>query len=187
MGNVRLYGATSGYTELAPPAVANDNTLTLPANGFGKILQVVSTAKTDIWTSSATSFTAVTGLSASITPIATSSKILIMAQLSVGGTVLSPSGFWKVTRGGTDIYRGDAAGSRIQTVFGGYFNGNLQDALFSHSIVYLDSPSSTSSLNYRVEAATSAGTIKLNAPANDADNGSYLRGASSITVMEISA
>ena len=31
MGNVRLYGATSGYTELAPPAVAGAGVLTLPA------------------------------------------------------------------------------------------------------------------------------------------------------------
>ena len=31
MGNVRLYGSTSGYTELAAPAVAPDGVLTLPA------------------------------------------------------------------------------------------------------------------------------------------------------------
>lgn len=186
MGNVRLYGATSGYTELAPPAVAGDNTLTLPAHGFGKVLQVVSTAKTDIWTSSATSFTAVTGLSASITPTATTSKILIMAQLSVGGQSANHSGFWKMTRGGTDIYVGDAAGSRIRTVFGGYYNGNLQDILISHSIIYLDSPATTSATTYQVEAKAVSATIKLNAPANDADNTNYLRGASSITVMEIS-
>ena len=36
MGNVRLYGATSGYTELAPPAVAGDNVLTLPS-GVGTL------------------------------------------------------------------------------------------------------------------------------------------------------
>ena len=36
MGNVRLYGATSGYTELAPPAVAPDGVLTLPS-GTGTI------------------------------------------------------------------------------------------------------------------------------------------------------
>jgi hypothetical protein len=31
MGNVRLYGSTSGYTELAPPAIAPDGVLTLPS------------------------------------------------------------------------------------------------------------------------------------------------------------
>ncbi|HSG62764.1 MAG TPA: hypothetical protein VLA24_15165 [Pseudomonadales bacterium] len=30
MGNIRLYGSTSGYTELAPPAVAPDGVLSLP-------------------------------------------------------------------------------------------------------------------------------------------------------------
>jgi hypothetical protein len=48
MGNIRLYGSTSGYTELAPPAVAPDGVLSLPS-GTGTIakttdsgLQIVS-------------------------------------------------------------------------------------------------------------------------------------------------
>ena len=36
MGNVRLYGSTSGYTELAPPAVAPNGVLSLPS-GTGTI------------------------------------------------------------------------------------------------------------------------------------------------------
>jgi hypothetical protein len=36
MGNIRLYGSTSGYTELAPPAVAPDGVLSLPS-GTGTI------------------------------------------------------------------------------------------------------------------------------------------------------
>ena len=31
MGNLRLYGSTSGYVEIAPPAVAGTTTLTLPS------------------------------------------------------------------------------------------------------------------------------------------------------------
>ena len=48
MGNIRLYGSTSGYTELAPPAVAPDGVLSLPS-GTGTLattadsgLQIVS-------------------------------------------------------------------------------------------------------------------------------------------------
>ena len=43
----------------------------------GKVLQVVSTAKTDTFSTSSTSFTDITGLSVAITPSATSSKILV--------------------------------------------------------------------------------------------------------------
>ena len=48
MGNVRLYGATSGYTELAPPAVAPDGVLSLPS-GTGTLATqaYVDTAETD--------------------------------------------------------------------------------------------------------------------------------------------
>jgi hypothetical protein len=48
MGNVRLYGSTSGYTELAPPAVAPDGVLSLPS-GTGTLATqaYVDTAETD--------------------------------------------------------------------------------------------------------------------------------------------
>ena len=153
----------------------------------GKVLQVVSTTKTNKYTTSSTSFVAVSDFNVVITPSNTTSKILVMCQLAVGGASGAPSGFWKMTRGGTDIYVGDAAGSRIRAVFGNYFNANLQDMIFSHSIVYLDSPASISALTYQIEAKTNAGTISLNAPANDFDGTTYIRGASSITVMEIGA
>lgn len=41
MGNIRLYGSTSGYTELAPPAVAPDGVLSLPS-GVGTIAKIES-------------------------------------------------------------------------------------------------------------------------------------------------
>lgn len=45
MGNIRLYGSTSGYTELAPPAVAPDGVLSLPS-GTGTLAK-----ETGAWTS----------------------------------------------------------------------------------------------------------------------------------------
>ncbi len=46
-----------------------------------KILQVVSTTKTDTFSAASASFTDITGLSLSITPSSTSSKILVMVSL----------------------------------------------------------------------------------------------------------
>ena len=43
----------------------------------GTVLQVVSTAKTDTFESTSTSFTDVTGLSVAITPSSSSNKILV--------------------------------------------------------------------------------------------------------------
>lgn len=33
MGNIRLYGDTSGYVEIAPPAIGTNSILTLPSSG----------------------------------------------------------------------------------------------------------------------------------------------------------
>jgi hypothetical protein len=152
------------------------------------ILQVVSTAKTDTFSTNSATFTTVTGLTATITPSSTSSKILVMAQVSIGMAPANKSyGHYKVTRGGTDIYIGDAAGSRIQTVFGGYIQSNLNDVLLSNSIIKLDSPSSTSALTYQVEARRggSADLVYVNRSPGDVDDANFGRGASSITLMEV--
>lgn len=53
MSKIRLNGTTSGYTEIAPPAVAGDNTVTLPSgNGSAnQFLKNGSTAGTLGWSS----------------------------------------------------------------------------------------------------------------------------------------
>ena len=155
----------------------------------GKILQVVSTAKTDTFSTTSATFTTVTGLTASITPSATSSKILIIAQISSALHNSADSfGHFKVTRGGTDIYLGDAGSSRIQGVYGGYTLGDNKSALLSHSVTFLDSPSTTSSTTYQVEARIGAGgTIYVNRSKQDGDDANHSRGASSITLMEVAA
>ena len=60
----------------------------LPSGSAGGIIQVVSVAKTDIFTTtngvSGTGYTPVTGLAATITPTRSDSKILVMLQMSVG-------------------------------------------------------------------------------------------------------
>jgi hypothetical protein len=153
------------------------------------ILQVVSTAKTDTFTTSSQTFTTVTGLTATITPSSTSNKVLVTAQISYcpsdpnGNNGL---GFFKVTRGGTDIYIGDAASSRVRTVFGGR-NTIVRDlTLDSGFIQFLDSPSSTSALTYQVEArGVDAASVYINVGSSDQDQNNRPRGASSITVMEV--
>ena len=152
----------------------------------GKVLQVVSTAKTDTFSSSTGSFIDVTGLSVSITPSSTSNKILIFSDIHYGTNANLGYAFFKLVRASTDIYLGDAAGSRIR----GFGGGGSTDAatLTQLSTVFLDSPSTTSSTTYKIQiynqnAASYA--VYVNRTYNDTDNTSYSRAASSITVMEI--
>jgi hypothetical protein len=97
--------------------------------------------------------------------------------------------FFSLVRDSTEIFIGDAASSREQITTGAAGGGpsgsrSQQNA----SITYLDSPSSTSALTYKVQVRISESTTGyINTTANDTDNSTYPRAASSIIVMEIGA
>ena len=172
----------SGDTITIPSGATLTNSGT--ATGFGKVLQVVSANKTDTASTTSTSFVT-TGLEVSITPSATSSKILINANPVFGGGV-SAAVFTQLWRDSSVVIQADASGSRTRSssgwlyVYTGY-DGNPVP------IVYLDSPSSTSSLTYKIMymSSNASYTAYLNRSEQDADNANYGVGVSTITVMEI--
>ena len=154
------------------------------AGGGGKVGQVVSTAKTDTTSTTSTTYADVSGMSVANTCAATSSKVLVlvMAQGSLNDGGLS----FKVIRDSTDILIGDADGDRARGVFGGtsYLQSHMQG--FNYS--FLDSPSSTSEVTYKLQWLTqSAKTNYMNRASYDSDLVYYTRGASTITAMEILA
>ena len=151
----------------------------------GGILQVVSTTKTDTFTTTSSSFVDVTGLSASITPRSTSSKIFVLATVSGNGT---PSGTimnTRLARGGTAIFVGDAAGGRTRSGVAG-LGPSGQDAI-SFVVSGLDSPSTTASTTYSVQVANqgNSSTVHVNRSSTDTNSASYSRTVSSITLIEV--
>lgn len=157
-----------------------------PAPGGGKVLQVVSTAKTDTFSTSSTSFVDVTGLSVSITPSSTSSKILVIAQIMSSGTLNVNNAALKLVRGSTDISIGDAAGNRRRV--SAYSSTESAFVALSSTISFLDSPSTTSSTTYKIQqTCLTSGNAYVNRTSNDTDQTDFCRGASTITVMEIGA
>jgi len=165
-----------------------DGTITAAdfASGVGgKVLQVVSTNKTDTFTTSSTSYTDVTGLSVSITPTSTSNKILIIVDIN--GSAGDQS-FVKLLRNSTDINIGASAGSRTQGSGGDHYNVGASQTVRNSSFCFLDSPSTTSATTYKIQVkAASATTFGINRSSGDADNANSLRTTSNITVMEIAA
>ena len=153
----------------------------LPAGG--KILQVLSTAKTDTFSTTSTSFVDVTGMSISITPSSTSSKILILIDAQVANSGADCTTV-KVLRDSTDIFIGDAAGSRPRVSSSKSFTSNGLEAA---PITYLDSPATTSATTYKLQMRLGSGTAYLNRTSSDGDNYAHPRSASSITVMEVAA
>ena len=173
-------------TSIATTNASGDITFAGAVAGAGKILQVVSTTKTDTFTTSASSFTDITGLSVSITPSSATSKVLIIASVTGSGDPSTKTSFVRLVRDSTAIAVGDTAGSRTRA-FASQYGTNLSTTV-STSIVHLDSPSTTSSTTYKIQGfAETTGTLYINRSENDIDNYEYVRGASSITVMEVSA
>jgi len=176
----KVYGDT-GVDKIVDGAVTSSD---FAAGVGGKILQVVSATKTDTF-STTSSYADITGLSVTITPSSTSSKILVHYDVfgSNSGTELVGVRILRVGAA-SPLYVGDTAGSRkVGAKFhrdnSGAYGGNMNGT-------FLDSPSSTSAETYKVQIGVgSSSTAYVNRVATDTDNVNFPRGVSSITVMEI--
>ena len=153
----------------------------------GHILQVLSATKTDTFTTTSTSFVDVTGLSVSITPSSTSSKILVLADVFLSNSSATGRTFIRAVRDSTSIAIGDAASSRIScsASFYGTTNETAGYDGEKSAFTYLDSPSSTSALTYKIQIHARSSTGTLNRNGNDGDGDYSPRTASTITVMEV--
>jgi hypothetical protein len=121
---------------------------------------VVQTVKTDVFSTSSATYTAITGMTVTITPSSNTSKVLLICQVTLGHSV--NGGFLRLA-GGNVSYVGDAAGTRVQATSGQGIGNNssfLTTTLSgSHTIVYLDSPATTSPTTYTLEGRISTGAI----------------------------
>lgn len=157
----------------------------------GKVLQTLSTAKTDVFTTSATTPTDVTGLTVSITPSDATSKILVIVQLNISGTSTNGHGSYaQLVRNSTALAIGDTAGTRTRAsvATARRVTGWTPEAgIFGAPIVWLDSPNATSATVYKIQAWAASGSTAVNRWASDADGSNYPSLASTITVMEIAA
>jgi hypothetical protein len=149
------------------------NGLTIPTTSFGKVLQVVYGSTGTTVTSSSTTLVD-TGLTATITPSSTTSKILV---------IMSQNGMQKSNGNGNNgcilrLYRDDV-NIATPSVLAGWTNSTVYNTTASISCTSLDSPSSTSALVYKTMFSNyvAAASIVLQT----------LNAKSTITLMEISA
>jgi hypothetical protein len=158
----------------------------------GATLQVVQGVKTDTFTSAVGStWTDITGLTATITPNFSSSKILVQVStfgvfwtMSYNGLIL------RILRNDTNIGGGDASGSR-SSVMGtiAFGNSSKPDCAMQYAWQYIDSPASTSALTYKIQfyQDTPGNPIYVNRTIVDTDGTLFPRTVSTITLTEISA
>ena len=167
--------------------------LSFAADQGGKILQVVSTTKTD--TASQASVAAgaqwsITAFKATITPSSASNKLLIFGIASFDTGNYSQALY--LQKDGSDLAAamGDAAGSRKSTV------SQILDAdggayqQVQHSFQFLDTAGNTSERYYNLaigHGRNAAVNIFMNRSSTDQDIYYQFRTQSTITVMEIAA
>ena len=125
-------------------------------------------------------------LTLAITPSSTSSKILINFSISVGSAGGGEGSHIQIERGGTAIGVGDVRGNRGRA-FSVCGEQTSDDAMGSASGMYLDSPSSTSSLTYTIAVHGWAANypVNINCTGNDTNNANYAACVSTITLQEI--
>ena len=175
MSPLRLSGSTSGYSQLDAPAIAGDQTFTLPSTGgtldrlnrAGNVLQVVENNSSTIQTSSSTSYSSL--ITASITPAGVSNKILICCIANLEVTQNTNS------YGQIAVYRGTTSGTQLVTTSGGINSGIASS--WPLNVFWLDSPSTTSSQTYTLafrKGSTNTTSVSTN-------------GAYSIVLLEVAA
>ena len=165
----------------------SDGTTIDSGGSLGKVLQTVSTAKTNTSTFSVTGGgTSGDIVTVSITPSSSSNKILIFASLTASKD--DTGIFLKLFRDSTQIALGNSSGNRQRFSTHAAVTQNFLSG--STTCVFLDEPSSTSSITYKIKAGhghPSTQTIAINKPESDGVNANQIgRGVSVITVQEVS-
>jgi hypothetical protein len=191
LANTQITGTLTA-SQIASINASTATSGTLPAARLptGSVLQVVSAIKTDVSTTTSTSWADISGLSVSITPTSATSKILVFLNVTGGNS--NGGGAVKLVRNSTDIAIATTATSnRVNTTLANYFDNGDVNSMRGYGITFLDSPSTISSVTYKTQfrvGISGGGYIMLvNAPNGNDDAAYNMRTVSTITVMEIAA
>ena len=178
-GDVDLYynNAIKLSTTSTGVSVTGDLAVSGSIAGAGKVLQVVQSVYTPIYSTTASSGSL--PVSATITPSSTSSKILVMSSLMLGNS----SAGWCLAymqRGSTTIGAGSGGvNGSVKNYSNAYVDGKFDNGAY----FYLDSPSTTSPTTYQWKfRRDSGGTTYVNRTTYTQSN--YVV-SSSITLLEI--
>jgi hypothetical protein len=152
--------------------------LSTPTNGA--VLQVAQTVLNTTTSTTSASLVDVSGFSVSITPKSTSSKVLVTVNLAVGFSSADDT-YFNLVRGSTSI----AIGSGGTSNYSAYRRGNIigDTGMDTVTIVFLDSPSTTSATTYKMQYGTRVGTLFVNRRGTDTNFAT----SSSITAMELAS
>jgi hypothetical protein len=172
-GNALRQGMVA-YLDDVDDVLKYDGTAWTTVRNAGIGSNVVSTQKTDSFTTTSGSFVAVDGLSATITPTKATSKILVFADFTFSNSSNDlNSTFVTLFRGATDLGTGTIG------VKGGR---NVLEMQQDAAVMLLDSPATASATTYEIRIKVDGGTGRINQRPGGAS-----RGTSRITLVEVAA
>ena len=194
---LKLPSTTGSAGQVLKVASANHSStnaeLEFGADTGGKVLQVVQTTKTDSFSyGTITTEFDITGMSVSITPSASNSKVLVTACINYGGSANTYAGI---------ILKDNSTGSFDYTFRADSFTANngaaaprftvTADVINTYKvnntqIEFLHSPNTTNAITYKLMVYIPYGNFILNR-GYTLDNASRSTGTSTITVKEIGA
>lgn len=162
------------------PTVTLGSNATFPA---GHVLQVKNTLMGDRlnFTPSSQTWTDIAGMSVQITPSSSSNKIMVMATVT-GNSGQNVACFVRTMRDSTAVGIANTSSSRstISAALKEVTSYDIQSVGWN----FLDSPSTTSQITYKVQIYSNGGVV-INTGTTSADNWSVGVTVSSITAMEI--
>ena len=152
----------------------------LPSGSNGGIIQCIQAVKTDEATLQTTTFTDITGLSATITPSSSSNKILCDFKIYLSHVAGLSAAKVNLVRGSTNIAQ--PFGSSTHTA--SMFHWSNATSMWPVGMNFLDSPATTSATTYKIQVCgdTSDSVIAIN---RYVSSSSYLS-ISTLTLYEVS-
>lgn len=143
--------------------------------------------KTNTQTGIETTFTAVDGLSVTISPSRPTTKILVIAAICWGGNTVANQAHGRLLRDSTVLSVGNAAGVRVRST-GSATAPNLDlNGINSFWFVSSDTPGDDLPHTYTVQIRSNNGSISINRSFGDADTTGDARATSSLFVIEYNA
>jgi len=154
-----------------------------PTDGGGGIIQMKQTVvSVHTFNTTSTSKVDITGMSVSITPKFNTSKILISSHLTYGGNNFNF--YCDLLRDSTVLGAPSSGNNTCTIALCGITNTTYQ--MQNASLLFLDSPATTSATTYKLQIAVqSGGEFYLNRSKRDGSNDATC--SSTITAMEVSA
>lgn len=151
---VSVGGLPDGIVDADMLASSSVTAAKLASGVGGKILQVLNQESTTGFATTSSTFVDVFDFELAITPSATSSKVLIIASSNMECDGSANSSHATIRRDSTNL--GHSTGGLTQ--MHEYYYPGAQDQEMPCTMVYLDSPNTTSATTYKVQIRLNGGT-----------------------------